>query len=81
VAPLVRAGVLAAFCSAFAVLAARPVEKRRVGTPALPAQAQAQPGPVAPCPRGTLPDANVCIPVPKPPPAAAASTGGREPAR
>jgi hypothetical protein len=76
--PLVRAGVLAAFLSALAVLVARPPAKVRVGAPA-PGAARAEAGPIAPCPRGTLPDANVCVPVPKESPAAAPS--GREPPR
>jgi hypothetical protein len=64
---LSRAAALAALLSALAVFATRPARKVMVGTVKTPNSAER--GPVAPCPRGTLPDAEVCIPVPVAPPA------------
>jgi hypothetical protein len=69
---LSRAAALAALLSAIGVAASRPAQKVMVGSVKLPSSAER--GPVAPCPRGTLPDAEVCIPVPVATPASSDDT-------
>jgi hypothetical protein len=69
---LSRAAALAALLSALAVVATRPARTVMVGT--VKPASSAERGPVAPCPRGTLPDAEVCIPVPVAPTASSADT-------
>ncbi|HEY3494527.1 MAG TPA: hypothetical protein VGK73_07570 [Polyangiaceae bacterium] len=72
--PLVRAGVLAALLSALGVALARAPRTVRIGSSGARAPASgatASRGPAAPCPRGTLPDAEICVPVPAAPAASA----------
>ena len=64
--PLVRAGLAAALLAALAVMTDRPPKSIRVGVAASSAaRAGAGAGRLsALCPRGTLPDGEVCVPVP-----------------
>jgi hypothetical protein len=60
--PLVRAGLAAALLATLSVMTDRPARTVRVGGAARPAGSQAELS--ALCPRGTLPDGEVCVPVP-----------------
>jgi hypothetical protein len=71
--PLVRAGLFAALLAVLAVMTDRPPKTVRVGAGALPAATGSNAAPSSPagglaalCPRGTLPDGDVCVPVPLP---------------
>jgi hypothetical protein len=60
--PLVRAALAAALLATLAVMTDRSPRAIRVGTAAAPGPSAARLS--ALCPRGTLPDGNVCVPVP-----------------
>ena len=60
--PLVRAGLAAALFATLAVITDRPPRAIRVG--ALPSAGPSAARLSALCPRGTLPDGDVCVPVP-----------------
>lgn len=63
--PLVKAGIVAALLAALAVALRGTSPAVRVGArPTSSPSASAEPGPSALCPKGTLPDEGVCIPVP-----------------
>jgi len=65
VPPLLKAGLLAALLAALAVVLGRPTHTVRVGAFTSPSAAvSAHAGFSALCPRGTLPDGDVCVPVP-----------------
>ena len=65
--PLVKAGIFAALLAALAVAVRGPFKTLRVGAkPTLAPSSSSEPGLTALCPRGTLPDEGVCIPVPEP---------------
>src|SRR4051812_27853900 len=68
VSTLVRAGALAAVLIAASALAVGPVRRVVVGGATAPAAASATAAASGslPCPRGTLPDGEVCIPAPAP---------------
>jgi hypothetical protein len=63
VTPLVRAAAALSLLSALSLATDRPARRVSVANGGSRAGAAEQ-GPLAPCPRGTLPDAGVCIPVP-----------------
>ena len=67
--PLVRAGLAAALLAALAVMTDRPPRSVRVGAASVPSATGAA-RLSALCPRGTLPDEGVCVPVPPREPAA-----------
>jgi hypothetical protein len=66
--PLVRAGLAAALLATLSVMTDRPSPTVRVGGGALPSGTASALSAV--CPRGTLPDGEVCVPVPPREPAA-----------
>jgi hypothetical protein len=72
VSPLLRAGLLAALLAALAVVIGRSTHIVRVGVGAAPSASASGPAPSALCPRGTLPDGDVCVPVPTVAPSASA---------
>jgi hypothetical protein len=65
VKPLVTAGILAALLAALSLVTRGPSKTTRVGAaPTSTPSGSSGPGFTALCPRGTLPDEGVCIPVP-----------------
>jgi hypothetical protein len=63
--PLVMVGIVAALLSALAMAGRGPSKTLKVGASPTPLPSgSSEPGFTALCPRGTLPDEGVCIPVP-----------------
>jgi hypothetical protein len=78
VRPIAKAGLVAALLAALSVTLARSARTVRVGAKATPSATLPGAGFSAVCPRGTLPDGNVCVPVPPGPTAKPGAVGPAE---